>query len=213
MDADAHGGLPSPPAERSCPHLSHAFEDLEPGEHGAQRIVLVRAGVAEVGDHAVALELEHRPAVVVDRGGARLLVVAGQLVHDLGVDPIGEIRRPDEVAEHRRELPAITAAAFAAMVVRLLDQPERSGVAGIDREHVARQLLDDRPVADHGRLLGFVDETGRESEKTVGGHVTDGRSRRGPRATRSRPRWDGRGACRTRAGDPCTRRLVRRRSP
>ena len=53
-------------------------------------VVLVRAGPAEVGEHAVAHQLGHVPTDAGDLAGECVLVGAQDLAHVLGGEPGGE---------------------------------------------------------------------------------------------------------------------------
>jgi hypothetical protein len=70
-------------------------------------IVASGVRVAEVGEHAVALELGDMPVEALDHVCAGGVVGGDQLAEVLGVEPPPERRRPDEVAEDDRQLTAL----------------------------------------------------------------------------------------------------------
>ena len=96
-------------AERQ-PHVPVALElveridELQTCSHGALGRVLVRLGIAEVGEHPVAQELGHMTAVAHDQLARALVIGPHDLEVVLGVETGRELRRADEVAEERREL-------------------------------------------------------------------------------------------------------------
>jgi hypothetical protein len=73
------------------------------GADRAQRVVLVQRGQPEHGHHRVADELLHGAAVTLDRVLHRIEVAADHLPHRLGVEPVAEVGRADEIAEHDRD--------------------------------------------------------------------------------------------------------------
>ena len=81
--------------------------DRQARPHGTLGVVLVRAGPAEVGQHAVAHELGDVPAEARDLARDGVLVGAQDLAHLLGVEPAAQRGRADQVAEHHRELSAL----------------------------------------------------------------------------------------------------------
>ena len=114
------GVQPDPDLDRDVESLAevrvHGYElvhDPEARVHGPLGIVLVRARVAEVGDHAVAEVLGRIAVEAVDGAHARVLVGAEDLAPVLGVKRPGERRRPDEVAEEHGHLTALPGAGIA----------------------------------------------------------------------------------------------------
>ena len=85
VDADAH-------RERGVERRHAAAEaldlldDLQPGAHRALRIVLVRPGVAEIDQHAVAHEVADMPLESPDDFAAAALIGGDDLVQILGVE-------------------------------------------------------------------------------------------------------------------------------
>ena len=89
----------------------HADADLEaePGDgvahldrrpNGSQRVVLVDLGQPEDRHRRVADELLDRAAVALEDRAELGVVAAHELAQDLGIGPLAERRRADEVAEH-----------------------------------------------------------------------------------------------------------------
>ena len=99
-------------AERQ-PHVPVALELVERIDerqtcsHGALGRVLVRARVAEVGEHPVAQELGDVTPVAHDQLARALVVGPHDLEVVLGVETGRELRRADEVAEERRQLASL----------------------------------------------------------------------------------------------------------
>ncbi len=60
--------------------------------------------VPEVDHHPVADELGDRPLVLLDDVAADRLIAQQDVTHGLGVEHVPQGRRPDEVAEHHRQL-------------------------------------------------------------------------------------------------------------
>ena len=75
--------------------------------HGPRGVILVRAGKAEIGEHAVAHEFGDEAVVARDHAGNGVLVGADDPPHVLGIEPRRKRGRADEVGEHHGELPAL----------------------------------------------------------------------------------------------------------
>jgi len=65
------------------------------------------AGIAEIGQHPVAHVSGDEPLKPCDDLGDGTVVGAGNLAQILGVETRGQRRRPDEIAEHDGQLPAL----------------------------------------------------------------------------------------------------------
>ena len=102
---DADAGAQRHPAGRG--EGGDRLDQIEPGAHGALGVVLVRAGVPEVDQHAVAEELEQAPVVAGDDAGAHLLVAPDHRLEILRVEAPGEGGRVHEVAEQHGEVPPL----------------------------------------------------------------------------------------------------------
>jgi hypothetical protein len=81
--------------------------DLMRGAHRALGVVLVRHGMAEIGEDAVADEARDEALVARDRAAGERAVAAQRLEHVLGLQPLGERGRADHVAEHHRHRPPL----------------------------------------------------------------------------------------------------------
>jgi hypothetical protein len=92
---------------------AHLVEDAETGVHGTLRVVLVRAGVAEIDDHTIADVLSRVTAEPLDRPSNRVLVATDHLAEVLGVERLRQQGRADEVAEHDRHVTALGSVARA----------------------------------------------------------------------------------------------------
>ena len=119
--------------------------DLQAAEHGAPRVVLVHPRVAEAHEQPVALAVLDEAAEALDDLHAGRAVLAQDLAQLLGVDPVGQRGRPDEVAEHERHL---------AAVVRSAQQLPRIRVAGIEAQHRAGERGGLGAVAGGGGQAG-----------------------------------------------------------
>ena len=75
--------------------------------HGTLGVVLVRAGPAEVGQHAVPHQLRHMPIDARDLAVDRVLVSAQDRAHVLGVEQGREHGRADQVGEQHGQLAAL----------------------------------------------------------------------------------------------------------
>ena len=96
------------PGRDGDPHLDpflraprlHRGDDVEARAHGALRVILVRARIAEIGEDAVA----HEPRDIAVVGGndpcAGGTIGADHLPHVFGIEPRRERRRADQIAEH-----------------------------------------------------------------------------------------------------------------
>src|SRR6478609_5384342 len=89
--------------------LADGRHQREPGPHRALGVVLVRERIAEHRERPVALEL-HDVALEarLDDVAARAPVAAHDLAVRLGLEAAGELRRPDDVAEHDGEPAQLT---------------------------------------------------------------------------------------------------------
>jgi hypothetical protein len=73
------------------------FGDFESGMNRARRIVLVRAGEAEIGEHAVTHEFRDESVVARHYARDRVLICADDVAHVLWVEPSRQRRRADEI--------------------------------------------------------------------------------------------------------------------
>jgi hypothetical protein len=85
--------------------LLEPVQELERGPQGAFGVVLVRRRDAEDGDDRIADVLLDRPTPRGDDLGERLEADTQERVQPLGIEPLTELRRADQVGEQdRREL-------------------------------------------------------------------------------------------------------------
>ncbi len=113
LDPDAYRGRLAEPLLQVLRDDSHAREDRQRRAHGRLRTLLDGYRVAELGHHAVARVVRHLPLEAHDLLDARLLARLQDVAHVLGVLPLRQARRVDQVAEEHRELPALAAEAIA----------------------------------------------------------------------------------------------------
>ena len=89
------------------------LDDVEPGADRPQRVVLMRLGIAEIGQHGVAGVVADVALEARDDLGAALLVAPQHLVQILRIEPGRERGRADHVAEHHGQLAALGAVGAA----------------------------------------------------------------------------------------------------
>ncbi len=78
--------------------------DLQGRPYRAQRVVLVRGRVAEIGQNTVAHVVGDGAAIAGEGGGAARAVALQHLAHILGVEPVAQGGRAAQVAEQQGEL-------------------------------------------------------------------------------------------------------------
>ena len=87
-----------------CGEPADRVDDREPGASRALGIVLMRLGIAEINQHAVAHILGDKTAKAGDGVGDAAMVGADDLAQILGIEARRQRRRADQVAEHHRQL-------------------------------------------------------------------------------------------------------------
>ena len=80
--------------------------NLERRPASTQRIVLIRPRHPEHPHHRITDELLDRTTVTLQRPTRRVVIRPHQLKHRLRVQPLGQLGRPRQVTEHRRDQPA-----------------------------------------------------------------------------------------------------------
>ena len=89
------------------PKVTNSSDQFQPRAHCSLCIVLMRFGIPEIHQHAVAHVFSHKSAKATHGLGNALLISRNDLAQILGVHSRGECRRSDEVREHHRDLPAL----------------------------------------------------------------------------------------------------------
>jgi hypothetical protein len=135
VDADAHLGGPSEAALQVGPGVAHRDDEVEPGEHGSARVVLVGFRVAERGEDAVPRELDDVAAVAGHRLPSELAVGGEQVAQLFGLDALGEHRRPHDVGEEQRHQGALPQGP-GRLRGDALEDHRGSPVVGVDRAHL-----------------------------------------------------------------------------
>ena len=105
VDAGARLQVADPERRRELGPQPH--DVLDHFHPRGQRIAargLLGDGIAEVGHGAIALELRDDTSMSGDDGGDPVLVGTQHVVPVLRIERGGEIRRPDEIGEHHRQL-------------------------------------------------------------------------------------------------------------
>src|SRR6516165_7651194 len=85
----------------------HCVDKREPGAHGSLSIVLVRLGVAKIGEDAIAREGRDDPAERDNDLRAASMVLGKYGTQILGIEPRRERRRADKTARHYGQLPTL----------------------------------------------------------------------------------------------------------
>ena len=158
---DQPGSDAYPRRERTAPRRGERGDccgeaEARPGR--ALGLVFVRAGPAEVGEHAIAEKLGDVSLEARDLAGHRVLVIPDQLAHLFGIEPGRERRRTHQVDEHHRQLPPLglnrSRLRPLSRRLRQRDRRRRAG-KGLDRlEHgLARPERESQlPKVDLGQL-------------------------------------------------------------
>src|SRR5215472_12647557 len=107
MDADPRPKPWGRATLATCRRTAEFSEDFEPSMRRARGVVLVGTRETEVDEDAVAEVLRHQPAVALDDLSADLAVLMDHVLQVLGIERFGEVRRPDEVAEHDCQMSAL----------------------------------------------------------------------------------------------------------
>jgi hypothetical protein len=108
VEADAHpDGRPVAGLDLAA-EITHRALDAERGVHGAARAVFVRDGRAKQGHDAIAGVLVDRPFEPMDLCRNRLETPVHDLMHILGVAPLGRAREAGDVGEHHGDLAALS---------------------------------------------------------------------------------------------------------
>ena len=148
------GVEPDPGLERDAEPLAEVLvdrhelvDDPKAGVHGPLGIVLVRARVAEVGDHTVAEILGRVAVEALDGTHAGVLVGAEDLAPVLGVERSGERRGVDEVAEQHGHVPSLPGAGHARGRVR--DRPVLQAATAAAAEPQSGRALETAVTAPH----------------------------------------------------------------
>ncbi len=79
----------------------------EPGADRALGIVLMRLRIAEINQHAVAHIFGDKTAKPSTMSATHAMVGTDDLAQILGIEPRGQRRRADQIAEHHGQLPAL----------------------------------------------------------------------------------------------------------
>jgi hypothetical protein len=106
-DHEAGGNADANPQPLGRLELPDRVDESEAGSDRALRIILVGPWVAEIHKHPVAHVLRDVPIEACNCFSDAAMVGADDLAQVLGVEPSGERRRTDEIAEHHGERPAL----------------------------------------------------------------------------------------------------------
>jgi hypothetical protein len=90
-----------------CGEPADRVDDRKPGASRALGIVLMRLGIAEINEHAVAHVLGDKAGEAGDRVGDAAVVGADDLAQILGIKAGRQRRRTNQIAEHHRQLPPL----------------------------------------------------------------------------------------------------------
>ena len=103
MDADPDGWLNAMATVQLNGCLRHPLDEAQRGEDRPPRVVLVRGGVPEARHDAVALELEHAAAQLLDGLGRHPAVEDEDVLNDLRLGHFGHVGRLDDVGEDQAD--------------------------------------------------------------------------------------------------------------
>ena len=106
VDPQAHGQLHAPLLRQAGIELPQGLDDAQPGPHRPLRVILMRQGVAEVDQQAIAEILRDMPLKAGDHLGAGVLIGPHHLAEVFRVELTGEGGRVHQVTEQHRELAA-----------------------------------------------------------------------------------------------------------
>jgi hypothetical protein len=90
-----------------CGEPADRVNDREPSAGRALGVILMRLGIAEINEHAVAHIFGDKTAKPGNGVGDRAVVAADQLAQVLGIKAGGQWRRADQIAEHHGQLPPL----------------------------------------------------------------------------------------------------------
>jgi hypothetical protein len=144
--ADDHqpGGDPDPRMELDGFDVEAAdrVDDTQPCSHRPLGIVLMRSGVAEIDEHAVAHVLGDKAVEPGDDRGGRTMICGDDLAQILGIEARGERSRADQVAEHHRQLTALGIRPHPCLPCKRRREGERAPAVARDRQGWRRRHID-----------------------------------------------------------------------
>ena len=90
------------------PEPADGVEERQPGAHRLLVVVLVRLGIAEIDQHAVAHVFGDKTGEAGDRVGDAMVIGADDFAQILGIEAPRQRRRADQIAEHYRQLATLS---------------------------------------------------------------------------------------------------------
>jgi hypothetical protein len=87
---------------------AHRLDNFQSSVHGAQGVVFVGLGIAEIDQETIPKVLGNVPIKALHYLSARLLVGAYHLTQVFRVEPAGQGRGIRQIAEHHRQLPTLS---------------------------------------------------------------------------------------------------------
>jgi hypothetical protein len=115
MDADPNGQCDVPLAPQTIVESSQLIDDADSTVNSASRIILSGDWVTEVHEQSVTEVLGDVAAKALDDAIAHLLIGLHYVAQDLRIEPCGELRRANEVAEQHCELPTFGVCRFVRL--------------------------------------------------------------------------------------------------
>jgi hypothetical protein len=104
-DDDEASGDADPNVQRLlCGEPADRIDDREPGASRPLGIVLMRLGIAEINQHAIAHIFGDKAAKAADGVGDAAMVGTDDLAQILGIEARGQRRRTNQIAEHHSQL-------------------------------------------------------------------------------------------------------------
>jgi hypothetical protein len=106
MDPQAHRQVHTPLLRQANIELAQGLDDPQSSPHRPLGVILMREGIAEVDEQAIAEILGDTPLKAADDLGARVLIGPYHLAPLFGVELAGERGRVHQVTKQHRELAA-----------------------------------------------------------------------------------------------------------
>ena len=141
VDPDAHRQFDAPTFGQLWIELGEVSLHVEGGPHRPQGVILPCHGHAEKGDHGVADELLHRPAVALEGHSHRSEVTLQERPQALGIGALSQTGRPHQVTEQGRDcladvVRALTGQLGAALRAEFRLLPDRRPTPSTDHRHL-----------------------------------------------------------------------------
>ncbi len=165
MDPDPDGDCLAHRALRLAREPFHLRGQLGRRRHRPERVVLVGVRIAEQREEAIAFDADDVPLVaILDRAPGHDLVAVHERPVPLGLEPLRQLGRADEVAAQDRESPQL-----AVRGVLGREQLARFLVRRVVVEHALGEVVRGREITRVDRVDRLVQQ--RADPGRVGGHA------------------------------------------